>query len=212
MKRVFDCSCAVILLLLFALPMLLIALAIKVSSTGPMIHWSRRVGKDNKTFFMPKFRTMRTDAPQLATHLLPDSERWITPVGAWLRRTSLDELPQLWTVLQGEMSTVGPRPALFNQFNLVEQRSRCRVHQLLPGITGWAQIHGRDKLTIAEKVALDEYYLHHQTLWLDIRIILATAKKAIRGDDIVNGSEQAAPELDIRVAGHGSQPGKHRAA
>lgn len=199
MKRVFDISFAAILALLFALPMLLIAAAIKLTSRGPVIHWSKRIGKGNREFLMPKFRTMRTDAPQLATHLLSEPDRWITPVGALLRRTSLDELPQLWTVLKGDMSIVGPRPALFNQFDLMEQRTRCGVHQLLPGLTGWAQVHGRDNLSIGQKVKLDEIYLRHRSLWMDICVILITVKKAVRGDDISNGSPSGNDGHRLRV-------------
>ena len=191
MKRFFDVACSAILLLLIGLPMLAIALAIWLTSGRPIVHLSRRVGKDNQDFLMPKFRTMRTDVPQLATHLLSDATKWLTPLGSLLRRTSLDELPQLWSVLKGDMSLVGPRPALFNQYDLVEQRTCCGVHRLPPGVTGWAQIHGRDNLSIAEKVALDEEYLKRQSLLLDVQIILATAIKAIRGDDVVDSRANA---------------------
>jgi O-antigen biosynthesis protein WbqP len=199
-------------MLLFALPMLLIAAAIKLTSRGPVVHWSRRIGKGNQEFLMPKFRTMRTDAPQLATHLLSEPARWITPVGVLLRRTSLDELPQLWTVLKGEMSIVGPRPALFNQFDLMEQRTRCGVHQLVPGLTGWAQVHGRDNLSIGQKVLLDELYLRHRSLWLDICVILITVKKAVRGDDIATGSTSGAYRCEIVADRLDTRSSKQKAA
>ena len=188
MKRLFDITCATLLLLLFCLPLLAIAVTIWLTSGRPIVHRSRRVGKDNQEFVMPKFRTMRTEVPQLATHLLTDATEWLTPLGGLLRRTSLDELPQLWSVLRGDMSLVGPRPALYNQLDLIEQRTRWGVHRLVPGITGWAQIRGRDNLSIAEKVALDEEYLNRRSLLLDVGIILATILKVIRGDDVVNSS------------------------
>lgn len=184
MKRTFDVILASILLALFALPMLAVALMIKLTSDGPAINRSTRIGKHGMPFKMPKFRTMRIDTPQLATHLLPDPEQWITGIGVWLRKTSVDELPQLWSILKGDMSFVGPRPALFNQHDLMEQRSARGIDQLLPGLTGWAQINGRDCLSIEEKVALDEYYLKHKSLRLDFCIILSTVVKAIRGENV----------------------------
>lgn len=156
-------------------------LAVRLDSPGPALHWSRRVGRRNEIFRMPKFRTMRTGAPDVATHLLEDPDQWVTPLGRFLRRTSLDELPQLWSVFRGKMSLVGPRPALFNQDDLVALRTADGVHALRPGITGWAQINGRDDLPIAEKARLDREYLERASLALDIRIIAATARAALQG-------------------------------
>ena len=155
LKRLMDIGGAGLGLLILSPLLLLIGLAVRLESPGPALHWSRRVGRDNRIFRMPKFRSMRTDAPDVATHLLPDPERWITPLGGRLRRTSLDELPQLWSVLVGDMSLVGPRPALFNQDDLVALRTAAGVHTLRPGLTGWAQVNGRDEIPIAEKARLD---------------------------------------------------------
>ena len=155
-------------------PVLLIALLVTWTSPGPAIHWSTRVGRNNTLFQMPKFRTMRTDAPDVATHLLTDSDRFVTPLGKILRKSSLDELPQLWSILRGEMVFVGPRPALHNQDDLVELRTENGVHQLVPGITGWAQINGRDELTIPNKVDLDVYYLQNRSFILDCKILALT--------------------------------------
>lgn len=159
--------------------LLALGLAVRLTSPGPAIHWSRRVGRGNREFAMPKFRSMRMDAPDVATHLLEDPDRWITPLGRLLRRSSLDELPQLWSVLTGDMSLVGPRPALFNQQDLIALRSVAGVDRLRPGVTGWAQVHGRDELPIADKVRLDREYLEHQSLGFDLAIILATAQAAL---------------------------------
>lgn len=183
-KRTFDLILAAVLLAICAMPMLCIAVFIKLSSRGPVFHMSSRVGRHNRLFRMPKFRTMYVEAPQFATHLLPEPKRWITPVGAFLRNTSLDELPQLWSIIVGQMSFVGPRPALFNQHDLVRLRSARGIDQLLPGITGWAQINGRDTLSIPDKVALDEFYLHHRSLSLDARIIARTLIKVARRDNV----------------------------
>ena len=199
MKRLVDALFATFLLVLFCIPMLLVAIAVKLTSQGPVIHWSRRIGKNNREFLMPKFRTMRVDAPQLATHQLFDADRWITPIGAWLRRTSVDELPQLYSVLKGDMSIVGPRPALFNQFDLVAERTARGIHRLTPGVTGWAQIRGRDRLSIAEKVAMDEYYLHRQSLALDLHIVLVTVIKSFRGDDVAAAGPGISPAHDAVV-------------
>jgi O-antigen biosynthesis protein WbqP len=158
-----------------------IAVAVRLDSPGPALHWSRRVGRDNAIFPMPKFRTMRTDTPDVATHLLEDPARWVTPLGAFLRRTSLDELPQLWSVLRGDMSLVGPRPALFNQDDLVALRTQAGVHRLRPGVTGWAQINGRDEIPIPEKVRLDAEYLARRSFGFDLRIIFATLNTAVSG-------------------------------
>ncbi len=163
-------------------PLLLaIAVAVRLTSPGPALHWSERVGRDNALFAMPKFRTMRLDTPQVATHLLSEPDRWVTPLGRFLRRTSLDELPQLWSVLKGDMSLVGPRPALFNQADLVALRTEAGVSRLRPGITGWAQVNGRDELPIPEKVRLDAEYLRRRSLMLDVALILRTLLHAVAG-------------------------------
>ncbi|MCR5875265.1 sugar transferase [Phenylobacterium sp. J426] len=181
MKRAVDIAASLTGLIVL-LPVLAgLALAVRLDSPGPAIHWSRRVGRHNRIFRMPKFRTMRTDTPDVATHLLSDPERWVTPLGRFLRRTSLDELPQLWSVLTGEMSLVGPRPALFNQDDLVALRTAVGVDALRPGVTGWAQINGRDELPIPEKVRLDREYLERRSLAFDLRILLGTARSAISG-------------------------------
>jgi len=200
MKRFIDISAAAILLMMLWVPMLCIALVIKLTSRGPVIYWSRRIGKNNVTFWMPKFRTMRIDTPQLATHLLPSPEQWLTRIGKWLRKTSLDELPQLWSILKGDMSFVGPRPALFNQHDLIQQRSKSGVDRLQPGLTGWAQINGRDLLSIEEKATLDAYYLHHQSLRLDAWIVLRTILKTVRCDDVVDGSNKISALPQRRAA------------
>ncbi|WP_296598601.1 sugar transferase [Phenylobacterium sp.] len=180
MKRAFDILAALAGLALAWPVLLLVAAAVRLSSPGPAIHWSRRVGRGNREFRMPKFRSMRTDTPDVATHLLEDPQRWITPIGRFLRRSSLDELPQLWSVLKGDMSLVGPRPALFNQHDLVELRTMAGVERLRPGVTGWAQVNGRDELPIPEKVRLDAEYLERQSFAFDLAIILATLRQAIR--------------------------------
>lgn len=186
MKRIFDIAAAAAGLFVLWPVMALLALAVRLESPGPALHWSKRVGRGNAIFAMPKFRTMRTDAPDVATHLLPDPERWITPLGRFLRRTSLDELPQLWSVLVGAMSVVGPRPALFNQDDLVALRTRAGVEKLRPGVTGWAQIHGRDEISIAEKARLDAEYLQRMSLALDVRIIAATLGQALRAKGVTH--------------------------
>lgn len=200
MKRLVDILVAAFLLALLWLPMLCIALIIKLTSRGPAIYWSRRIGQNNVPFWMPKFRTMRRDTPQLATHLLPSPEQWLTPIGSWLRKTSLDELPQLWSILKGDMSFVGPRPALFNQHDLIQQRSQHGIDRLLPGLTGWAQINGRDLLSVEEKVILDAHYLQHQSLKLDAWIVLRTIFKIVRCDDVVDGDVQFLSSRQRRVA------------
>ncbi len=165
---------AILLLPVCFIPILLIALLVKATSTGPAFHWSTRVGRNNVLFQMPKFRTMRVDTPDVATHLLTDPQGYITPVGKILRKTSLDELPQIWSILTGDMVFVGPRPALFNQDDLIRLRTEQGLHQLNPGITGWAQINGRDELSIPDKVDLDTYYLQHRSFGLDLKILWAT--------------------------------------
>ncbi|MBB5278807.1 O-antigen biosynthesis protein WbqP [Rhizobium rosettiformans] len=177
MKRAVDvfvslCGCVIL-----AIPMVIVALAVRLTSPGPAIYWSRRVGKDNSIFLMPKFRTMRTDTPVVATHLLTDPSRHLTPIGGFLRKSSLDELPQLWCILKGEMSLVGPRPALFNQDDLIAARTEAGVHALKPGLTGWAQVNGRDELEIPLKVAYDAEYLRRQSFMFDLRILILTALK-----------------------------------
>ena len=184
MKRLFDIVASTVLLLVFAVPMALIALMVRLTSKGPILYWSDRVGSNNRIFRMPKFRTMRIDTPEIATHLLADPGRYLTPIGSLLRRTSLDEVPQLISVLRGDMSLVGPRPALFNQDDLINLRTEVGVHNLLPGLTGWAQINGRDELKIPEKVRLDAQYLQSQSLMLDMKILAMTALKVVRREGV----------------------------
>lgn len=184
MKRFFDLSLGLFALLLLLVPILLVALMVRVTSAGPVIYWSDRVGCDNKIFRMPKFRSMRVDTPAVATHLLADPDQFLTPIGSFLRKSSLDELPQLWSILHGDMSFVGPRPALFNQDDLIALRTRHGVHKLLPGLTGWAQVNGRDELPIPEKVRLDVEYLQQQSLWLDLKIIFLTFVKVLRSEGV----------------------------
>ncbi|MFL5296497.1 MAG: sugar transferase [Phenylobacterium sp.] len=181
MKRLLDIAAALAGLVLLSPLLLSLAIAVRLESPGAALHWSKRVGRRNRLFAMPKFRTMRTGAPDVATHLLADPERWVTPLGRFLRRTSLDELPQLWSVLVGLMSVVGPRPALFNQDDLVALRTEAGVDALRPGLTGWAQINGRDELPIPEKARLDREYLERMSLAFDLRIIAATARAAMSG-------------------------------
>jgi len=180
-KRAVDVAGALVGLLLLSPIMAGVALAVRLESPGPALHWSRRVGRHNVIFRMPKFRTMRIGAPNVATHLLADPDQWITPTGRFLRRTSLDELPQLWSVLVGDMSLVGPRPALFNQDDLVALRTEGGVHRLRPGITGWAQVNGRDELPVPQKVELDVEYLNRRSLAFDLRILVVTARDALSG-------------------------------
>ncbi len=178
-KRAFDLLLALIAAILLCVPIAIIALLVRVTSPGPALYWSDRVGKNNRIFRMPKFRSMRVDTPALATHLLTEAQSYITPIGSLLRKTSFDELPQLWSILIGDMSFVGPRPALFNQDDLVELRTECGVHELVPGLTGWAQINGRDELPIREKVGLDAEYLRRRSLIFDCQIIWKTAIKVV---------------------------------
>jgi O-antigen biosynthesis protein WbqP len=185
MKRTLDIFGAITLFVLGTIPLLLVVLAVKLTSKGPILYWSDRVGRLNRIFRMPKFRTMRIDTPQVASHLLENPDQWLTSIGNLLRRTSLDELPQLWSVLKGEMSFVGPRPALFNQDDLIELRTQQGVHELPVGVTGWAQINGRDESPIPEKVAYDVQYLEQQSTWLDLKIIFITAWKVVRREGTV---------------------------
>jgi len=184
MKRAVDFVLALIASLIFLPLLVVLAVVVKLTSKGPVLYWSDRVGRDNRIFSMPKLRTMRTDTPVVATHLLSDPSRYLTPVGGFLRRTSLDELPQLWCILTGDMSVVGPRPALFNQQNLIELRTEHGVHTIRPGLTGWAQINGRDELPIPDKVRLDADYLRMQSLVFDAKVMVLTFIKVARRDGI----------------------------
>jgi O-antigen biosynthesis protein WbqP len=183
-KRLFDIIVCSMLLIVFAVLMGLIALAVKLTSKGPVLYWSDRVGRWNRIFKMPKFRSMRTNAPQVATHLLSNPDAYLTPIGGFLRRSSLDELPQLFSVLNGDLSLVGPRPALYNQNDLIALRTGSGVHNLVPGITGWAQVNGRDELPIPEKVRLDCEYLHTRSFWLDLKILAMTILKVVRREGV----------------------------
>ena len=184
MKRIFDLLLALAAAVILAIPVLLVAMAVRLTSAGPALYWSDRVGRHNKLFKMPKFRSMRVDTPAVATHLLTDPKVYLTPIGSFLRKSSLDELPQLWNILVGDMSFVGPRPALFNQHDLIALRTQSGLHELVPGLTGWAQINGRDELPIPDKVKLDADYLHRQSLWFDIRILWLTLVKVLRRDGV----------------------------
>jgi len=166
-----DFVLAMLAILILVIPIFLIAVLIKVSSSGPILHWSKRVGKQNKFFYMPKFRSMKVNTPDIATHLMDNPSHYVTSCGIFLRKLSLDELPQLWSILIGDMSFVGPRPALHNQDDLIKLRVKYNLHLLRPGLAGWAQVNGRDTLSINEKVRLDKYYADNQSLWLDIKII-----------------------------------------
>jgi O-antigen biosynthesis protein WbqP len=183
-KRLFDFSLALTVLALLAIPLCLVALAIKLTSPGPVLYWSDRVGKNNRIFSMPKFRSMRIGTPAVATHLLTKPDQYLTSVGPFLRKTSLDEVPQLWSILTGDMSFVGPRPALFNQSDLIALRTERGIHTLVPGLTGWAQINGRDELSIADKVDFDAQYLHQQSFVLDMRILWKTFVQVWNSDGI----------------------------
>jgi len=184
MKRLFDLVLALVTAVLLALPIMITALAVRLTSAGPALYWSDRVGRHNRIFKMPKFRSMRTDTPALATHLLVNPEQWLTPIGSFLRKSSLDELPQLWSILKGDMSFVGPRPALFNQHDLIALRTEKGVHELLPGLTGWAQVNGRDDLPIPEKVQLDIEYLEKRSFFFDLKILLLTVLKVVSRDGV----------------------------
>ena len=184
MKRIFDLLLGVAILALLAIPTLLIVIAVRLSSKGPALYWSDRVGKNNKIFKMPKFRSMLTDTPAVATHLLDNPDVYLSPIGRFLRRSSLDELPQLFSVLKGDMSFVGPRPALFNQEDLIALRTEKGVDRLLPGITGWAQVNGRDELSIPDKVVLDVEYLNRKSFWFDIKILWMTFLRVVKRDGV----------------------------
>ncbi len=186
MKRLFDLKIAVLLLILLSIPMLVISILIKLTSRGPVLYWSDRVGRNNAIFRMPKFRSMRTDTPPVATHLLANPDRYVTTIGKWIRKTSLDELPQIFSVLKGDMSLVGPRPALFNQDDLVALRTSKGIHALVPGITGWAQINGRDELPIPVKVDYDLYYLQNRSFIFDLKILLLTLSNVLAGKGVTH--------------------------
>ena len=183
-KRIFDIFMSLIALVVFCIPLLVVAVLVKLTSRGPALYWSERIGRNNAIFKMPKFRTMRIDTPAVATHLLGDPERFLTPIGNFLRKSSLDEIPQLFSILKGDMSIVGPRPALFNQDDLVSLRTQAGVHVLTPGLTGWAQVNGRDELPIPIKVDFDEYYLQNQSFFLDLKILLMTVYNVVRSEGV----------------------------
>lgn len=184
MKRFFDLALALVVAVFLALPIAAVAVAVRLTSPGPALYWSDRVGRNNRIFRMPKFRSMRIDTPAVATHLLQNPDQWLTPIGSFLRKSSLDELPQLWSILKGDMSFVGPRPALFNQGDLIALRTERGVHKLVPGLTGWAQVNGRDELPIPQKVALDVEYLRRQSLLFDLKILWMTALKVLARDGV----------------------------
>lgn len=180
MKRLFDLLLALFVAIVLALPILVVAFVVRLTSSGPVLYWSDRVGRCNIIFRMPKFRTMQVGTPAVATHLLSDSGQYLTPIGSFLRKSSIDELPQLWSILIGNMSFVGPRPALFNQDNLIALRTQYGVDKLVPGLTGWAQVNGRDELSIPHKVQYEVEYLQKQSFWFDMRILGLTFLKVVR--------------------------------
>jgi O-antigen biosynthesis protein WbqP len=183
-KRLFDFVMALSALVVLSPTFLVMTLAVRLTSPGPVLYWSDRVGRQNRVFSMPKFRSMRIDTPALATHLLQNPDQWLTPIGSFLRKSSLDELPQLWSILKGDMSFVGPRPALFNQDDLIALRTEKGVHELVPGLTGWAQVNGRDELPIPQKVQLDQDYLKRQSFLFDLKILWMTAMKVLIRDGV----------------------------
>lgn len=184
MKRLFDLALSIFLIIVFCIPILVVAAAVRLTSKGPALYWSDRVGKDNVLFGMPKFRSMRTTAPVVATHLMEDPSKYLTPIGSFLRKSSLDELPQLWNILIGDMSFVGPRPALYNQADLIELRTSLGVSKLTPGLTGWAQINGRDELPIPVKVEFDVQYLKNRSMRFDFYILWMTFLKVVKRDGV----------------------------
>jgi O-antigen biosynthesis protein WbqP len=184
MKRIFDLILATVAGCFLLVPVLVVAALVRLTSKGPALYWSDRVGRNNIIFKMPKFRSMRVGTPAVATHLLADPKAHLTPIGSFLRKSSMDELPQLWSILAGDMSFVGPRPALFNQHDLIELRTQHGVHTLVPGLTGWAQVNGRDELPIPDKVKLDVEYLQRQSIWFDIHILWLTFVKVLRRDGV----------------------------
>jgi O-antigen biosynthesis protein WbqP len=184
MKRIFDVIIAILLLIILLIPILFIAFLVRLTSRGPALYWSNRVGMDNKIFKMPKFRTMRIDTPPVATHLLRNPDAYLTSIGSFLRKFSLDELPQLWSILKGHMSFIGPRPALFNQDDLIELRTNKGIHKLVPGITGWAQVNGRDDIPIPLKVKYDEYYMKNKSFFMDLKILYMTLLKVVKAEGV----------------------------
>lgn len=186
LKRLFDLLLASAAAVILLIPFLIVALMIRLTSKGPILYWSQRVGKNNALFSMPKFRSMRVGTPAVATHLLSNPETLLTPIGSFLRRSSLDELPQLWSILKGDMSFVGPRPALFNQEDLIAQRTAANVHTLTPGLTGWAQINGRDEIPIPQKVALDAEYLQRHSFEFDLKILVLTFIKVVKKEGVTH--------------------------
>lgn len=184
MKRLFDLAMALVAALFLVLPIAAVALAVRQTSPGPALYWSDRVGRSNRIFKMPKFRSMRIDTPAVATHLLDNPSQWLSPIGSFLRKSSLDELPQLWSILKGDMSFVGPRPALFNQHDLIALRTEKGIHELVPGLTGWAQVNGRDELPIPQKVALDAQYLERKSFLFDLKILWMTVLKVTAGKGV----------------------------
>ena len=183
-KQLFDLAMALVAAVFLALPILLVALAVRYSSPGPALYWSDRVGRNNQIFKMPKFRSMRIDTPAVATHLLDNPSQWLSPIGSFLRKSSLDELPQLWSILKGDMSFVGPRPALFNQHDLIALRTEKGIHELVPGLTGWAQVNGRDEIPIPQKVELDAQYLKGKSFLFDLKILWMTVLKVTAGKGV----------------------------
>lgn len=186
MKRILDLGLAIAVGMLLLAPLLVVGIMVRLTSAGPVLYWSDRVGRNNSLFKMPKFRTMKVGTPAVATHLLADANTYLTPIGSFLRKSSLDEMPQIWSILKGDMRFVGPRPALFNQQDLIDLRTAYGVHALTPGLTGWAQINGRDELPIPQKVALDVEYLQRQSLSFDLKILLLTAVKVLRRDNVAH--------------------------
>ena len=184
MKRFCDLLFVVLVAFMLGFPLLVVAFMVKLTSKGPVLYWSDRVGRNNTIFKMPKFRSMQMGTPAVATHLLNNPDAYLTPIGSFLRKSSLDELPQLWSIIKGDMSFVGPRPALFNQYDLIALRTQYGVHDLLPGLTGWAQVNGRDELSIPDKVKLDLAYLQRQSLWFDVRILWLTFVKVLKWDGV----------------------------
>lgn len=186
MKRFCDLILAIGALFVFGVPWIVVACMVKITSKGSILYWSDRVGKNNVIFSMPKFRSMQVGTPEVATHILTNPDSYLTPIGSFLRKSSLDELPQLWCILKGDMSFVGPRPALFNQYDLIALRTERGVEKLIPGLTGWAQINGRDELPVEQKVSLDYEYLKRQSFWFDMKIIFLTAAKVIQRDNVIH--------------------------
>ena len=184
MKRLFDVILSIVLIIFLLIPMVIVALAVRLSSNGPILYWSNRIGERNVTFKMPKFRTMKTETPDIATHLMKDPQQFLSPIGGFLRKYSLDELPQLFSIFKGKMSFVGPRPALFNQYDLITLRSEKKLDQLLPGLTGWAQVNGRDDLSIHSKVLLDVEYMEKKSFFFDLKILWLTFIRVTKSSGI----------------------------